>query len=241
MNQMRLPVLGRINKIIIIVSAVLFIVNAILVQSSGVSLLSTLGLSISKFSTGYIHQILTYPLINRGLMSIIFNGLLLWFIGSELEHIWGVRRYISFLLTSTIGGALIFLTISFFSFVGLPLSQVPLIGLSGICSALAIAYGILFPDRQFTFMFIIPIKAKYFSWLIVVIELYMGFFSPAKILAWGHLGTIASGFIFMWYVANKALLKQKRENVRRKTNVKRGSHLSIVQDDDDENPPKYWQ
>jgi hypothetical protein len=67
MNQMYVPPMTRINKIILIAYAGLFLANAIVSKFMGFSLVYYLGLSASGVNSGFINQFITYSLIETGL------------------------------------------------------------------------------------------------------------------------------------------------------------------------------
>ena len=218
---------------------VLFLLSSILKASGMTNLVGLLGLSPAMFFSGHIYEILTYPFIAGGIFDVLFNGLLLWFIGSELENQWGMRRYIYFLLTCTIGSGLIYLTVASLFLSGESLFSYPLYGMHGAGSALCLAYAVLHPDRLFTFMLIFPMKAKYFCMILVGMLLFNGFFTPAKVLAWGHLGAMAFGYGWMMLISSPQW-KNLGTGVSARKRPKSKANLRIVEDDD-EKPPKYWQ
>lgn len=237
-GQIQMPPLTKINKVLIIVCGVLFLLNTILLKVSGVSLLGLFGLSSGKFLEGHIYQIITYPLITNGLMSFIFDALLLWFLGSELENIWGARRYISFLLTTVIGAGLVYILINLVFFGDGLLSLYPFSGLAGVGAAMCVAYAILFPERTFSFMMVFPIKAKYFCMILVGMSLYSGFFSPAAAGAWGQIGAMVCAVVWMFMVTKS--VKSLKFGLNRSEKPKNKNHLKIVKSDD-EKPPRFWQ
>jgi len=242
-NQVYLPRLSLINKIIIISMSALFIFNFILSKSMGMDLTTTLGLSASSFFKGHLYQVITYPFVGQSLIELILNALMLWLMGSEFEENWGRNRYLYFLLTVIVGGGLIYLAISALFFSGHIVYSFPLTGLSGLVSALCVAYAVIYPTRVFSFMMVIPIQAKYFCWILVAIALYQGISSPLMIGAWGQLGAILFGFLFMVVVSHrnfKMLASKMGQMTQISSKRKSKAKLSIVKDDDD-HPPKYWQ
>lgn len=168
---------------------------------------------------------------------------MLWLMGSEFESNWGKKRYIHFLLSVVIGGGLLYLLVCALFFQGSGVFSFPLMGLSGIVSSLCVAYAIIFPDRVFSFMMLIPVKAKYFCMILVAISLFQGLSGPMGVGAWGQLGGVLSAYLFMLFVSNrnlKQLSKKIGEMTQFKSVKKSKAKLSIVKDDQDE-PPKYWQ
>jgi membrane associated rhomboid family serine protease len=253
MHQFTAPSMSRFNKGLLIAVGVMFILHSIL-SSTGVtsSLPAILGLSSTGVFSGLIFQIVTYPFINVSLMGLLFEALLIWFLGSELESRWGTKTYIQFFAASVIGAAIIYLILSatvFSSFA----AAVPLIGLAGFGHALCLAYAIIYPDRQFLFMFIFPMKAKWFCALMVGILLYSGIFSQGSKSAWGHLAAMLVGYLFLHFKA-RGLAKSRsggdgpyhpvnnwlksREAKKRQKRVK-DSDFYIVPDEDDDDKPTY--
>jgi membrane associated rhomboid family serine protease len=225
-SQIYLPRLSLINKIIILISALLFTLDFFV---HGLS--SYVGLSGTGVLNGNIFSLVTYPLLSHSIFEVILNCLMLWLMGSEFEENWGRSRYLQFLGTVVIGGGLIYFLVNFVFFRNSLVFSYPLSGLSGIVSALCVAYAVIFPTRIFSFMMIIPIQAKYFCLILAAIALFQGLSGPSGVGAWGQIGAIASGFLFMYLVSRKKVAKAK---------PKSKAKLSIVKDDN-ETPPKYWQ
>lgn len=236
-TQIQVPKLSRANKYIIGILVGSFLIQTILNSTAGINLAPYLGLSSGRFFNGYIYQLFTYPLLTRGLLEVVFNALIIWFLGSELETLWGRKKYLSFMASAVITSGVIYLFVSFFFLSNTAVFSYPLGGFAGIASALCVGYAILFPNQIFTFMLLFPMKAKYFCMILVGMELYQGFFSPAGAQAWGHLGAILGGYLYMLVISHPATKNilggggghQKR---RARTKAER-AHLKIVQDMDD--------
>lgn len=242
-GQIYLPKLSPINKIIVIISAALYILNFALMKTSGLDLNSLLGLSGANLMGLKVHTLLTYPFISNSFFEVLLNCLMLWLMGSEFELNWGRSRYLTFLLAVILGGGLFYTLISFIFFSNSIVFGFPLSGLSGIVASLCVAYAVIYPTRVFSFMMVIPIQAKYFCWILVAIALYQGISSPLMIGSWGQLGALGSGFLFMVLVSNrnfKALSQKIGSMTQMQKKPKSKAKLSIVKDED-EKPPKYWQ
>ncbi len=243
--QLQFPRLTPVNKVLIILSASLFVLGAISAKFFQFPLTRLFGLSIDGVASGLIFQPFTYVFMSHGLMDVIFHALGLWFVGSELEELWGRKRYISFLVGVSLGGALIYLMIGAFFFEG-GLFSFPLTGMSGAVMALFLGYAILYPNRPFLFMFVFSLPAKYFCLILIAMSLYTGVFTPAGIGAWGHLGSMAMAVVMMKLMASPLTKHWFMSSPRR--SAPRRSHLKIVPtdkknrgDDDKTPPPKYFQ
>ena len=243
-SQIYLPKLTLVNKIMITVSTVVFIMDFIMSKIGGMgSLISIFGLSGANAFSGHIYTLITYPFLSSSLIEVILNCLMMWLMGSEFEANWGTKRYVSFILTTIFGGALLYLGVIALFFQNHVVYAFPLSGFAGIVGALCLAYAVIYPDRIFSFLMIIPVKAKYFCMLLVVISLYQGVASPTGVGAWGQLGAIASAYLFMIAISHRNFktLADKMSKMTQARPVKKSkAKLSIVKDDNDQ-PPKYWQ
>lgn len=239
MNQVQFqaPKLTKINKIILITTGVCFLGAAILKAIGAFSLVSLLGLSGSGLFQGLIYQLITYPFVEVQLMSMLFNSLIIWFIGSELEAQWGQKIYIRFLLLTVIGVGLAFCLVNLAFFFGTPVYFTSLHGLSGINFALLIAYSLLFPDRQMAFMMIFPMRARTFCWILVGIETYVAIFTSVT-SSWAHLLAMGISFLIIHFQNKPLIRKVLQSSWSPRTGKKK--HLRVVKDED-QKPPKYWQ
>lgn len=235
--QFQAPRITPVNKVILLATASMFILHSILKAVGAFSLVSFIGLSGSGVLSGLIYQFVTYPFIETQLMSAIFNSLLIWFIGSEIESMWGRKVYIRFLLLIVVGVGMFYFLVSFLFFHGTHVYQSSLYGLNGINFALLIAYATLYPDRQLSLMMIFPMRAQTFCWILAGIEAYMALFSNIT-TSWAHLLAMGLSWLiirfqgtpFIFQVLNKDFQKPKGKK----------NHLYVVKDDD-QKPPKYWQ
>ncbi|MBC7539476.1 MAG: rhomboid family intramembrane serine protease [Bacteriovorax sp.] len=242
-SQIYLPKLTPINKFLIIIASSFFILEFILTKTSTIYLGNILGLSAERIIHGHLYSLITYPFLSHSIIEVILNCLMLWLMGSEFEANWGTKRYLNFILSVVIGGGLLYLGVCILFFSSSPVYSFPLIGLSGIVSSLCLAYAVIFPDRIFSFMMLIPVKAKYFCMILVAISLYQGLSGPTGAGAWGQLGGILSAYLFMILVSNRnfKLLSEKMGQLTQRRSVKKSKAKLTIVKDDNEHPPKYWQ
>lgn len=228
-GQFRSPPLTETNKWLIIVSVSVFILNTLASVYGGVNFAQILGLSVSGFLGGKIYQIVTFPFVHMGLINILFNCLILWFIGCDLEMQWGKTFYRKFLGLSVLVSAVSFIIIGYFA-LG-PSNQSIFSGLQGANLALLVAFGMIYAEKEMLFMFLFPIKAKYFALLLAAIELYGAVMSPHSATAWGHLVCMAFSFLYLKSKSQKSQGGSIFSSLKKKKKTKK-SHLSIVKDED---------
>jgi membrane associated rhomboid family serine protease len=140
-------------------------------------------------------QVLTYAFLHGSVLHLFFNMLGLWMFGSELERLWGVRRYWHFLLAGVLAAAAAQMIIT-----ALTGSRVPTVGASGGLFALLLAFGMLFPDRVIMPLFPpIPMKARTFVFVFGALELILGLTDRGGVAHFAHLGGMVGGFLMIRY------------------------------------------
>ena len=145
-------------------------------------------------------QVLTYAFFHGDMLHLFFNMLGLWMFGSELEQIWGQRRYTMFLLASVLTAAATQLLIT-----GLSGSLAPTVGASGGLFGLLLAFGMLFPNRTIMPLFPpIPMKAKVFVMVFGGLELLMGLSGRSGVAHFAHLGGMLGGWLMIRYWRGQA-------------------------------------
>lgn len=194
-----------------------------------------LGLIPEKvFSEFWLWQMFTYLFVHaKGIFHILFNMFALWMFGTELERLWGSRFFLAYYIFCGVGAGLIYLLslfigVNFFN-ANINSLAVPMVGASGAIFGILFAYGLVFGERIIYFMMVFPIKARYFTLLIGLIEfvslINSGMGSSVSHLA--HLSGFVAGFLFLqiWKFIQKFNTRQWR---------KWPSHLKILKNDDTE-------
>ncbi len=176
---------------------------------------------------------------------VLFNMLILWWFGSELEMRWGPRFFLLYYFVCGVGAAFMYsFTLFIYALISgnsLPM-VIPVVGASGAIFGLLLAYGLLFGDRIIHFMMLFPMKARYFVMIVGVIELLSvmdsGVGGPVANLA--HLSGLLVGFLFL--LGYSHWQRFKREGGIRGS--RRGRRLKLVVNnntsDDERRNPRYW-
>ena len=140
-------------------------------------------------------QIVSYAFLHGSFNHLFFNMLGLWMFGSELEQVWGQKRYLQFYAASVIAAALTQLLVN--ALLG---SSAPTIGASGGLFGLLLAFAMIFPDRVILLFFVLPMKAKYLVALYGLIELYQGVYvMNSGVAHFAHLGGMLGGLLTIRY------------------------------------------
>jgi membrane associated rhomboid family serine protease len=145
-------------------------------------------------------QVGTYAFLHGSFGHLFFNMLGLWMFGSELEHVWGQRRFIQFYAASVIAAAVTQLVVN--ALLG---SIAPTVGASGGLFGLLLAYAMLFPNRTILLFFVIPMKAKWLVALYGILELYQGIYvMNSGVAHFAHLGGMLGGVLVLRYWRGQA-------------------------------------
>lgn len=144
-------------------------------------------------------QVVTYGFLHAGILHLALNMYALWMFGSQLEMVWGARRFTVYYFSCLIGAALTQLLVS--EWVILHGGEVyPVIGASGGVFGVLLAYGVLFPYNRIMLLFPpVAIQAAWFVFGYGIVELYFGVTGSAEGVAhFAHLGGMLTGGLLLW-------------------------------------------
>lgn len=198
---------------------------------------------ISRF---FLWELGTYMFLHSSsVFHILFNMLLLWWLGGELEQRWGSRFFLAYYLVSGIGAAIIYtlvvFLVSLFNNGAVLVWTVPVMGASGAIFGLMLAYGVIFGERVVYFMMLFPMRAKYFTMILGAVEvvtLLNNGLGGGEVANLAHIGGLVAGFLFL------QVYTRFQQSKWRKQSGKRGRGLRLVVDNDkkkdDKDGPRYW-
>ena len=142
------------------------------------------------------YQVVSYAFLHGSMMHLFFNMLGLWMFGSELERVWGGKRYLQFYAASLLAAAGMQLVVNML--IGSPY---PTVGASGALFGMLLAFGMMFPNRTIMPLFPpIPMKAKTFVVVFGALELLLGVTGTQSGVAhFAHLGGMLGGWLMIRY------------------------------------------
>ena len=151
-------------------------------------------------------QLLSYGLLHGDMVHLFFNMLGLWMFGSEIERLWGGKRYLQFIVASVLSAAVVQLLWTLLTGHG-----APTVGASGALFGLLLAFGMMFPNRTIIPLFPpIPMKAKVFVAVFGGLELLFGLSGAMGIAHFAHLGGMLGGFLMIQYWRGRAPFGRRR-------------------------------
>jgi len=150
-------------------------------------------------------QLVTYSFLHGSFTHLFLNMLALFMFGSEIERLFGTRRYLAYYFAAVLAAAVTQIAVS--TATG---SFYPTVGASGGVFGLLLAYGIYFPRRTIVLLFPpIPMPAWLFVIVYAVVELYLGVTgTQAGVAHFAHLGGMVGGFLMLRYWRRRPRLRQ---------------------------------
>ena len=187
------------NRAIILANVGVFLLQLLLQQSSALDLFALFPLQTSLFRPW---QLLTYGFMHGSWLHLFFNMFAVFMFGSQVEHLFGAKRYLIYYLSCVVGAALMHLIVIYFAR-DLPLA--PTVGASGAVFGLLLAFGMYFPQQRIMLLFP-PIAMP--AWVAVTgyaaLELFLGVTgTQAGVAHFAHLGGMLGAFLMIQWRRGK--------------------------------------
>ena len=212
----------QVVKNLIIINVLFFIASMLMGQDQAVTWLAGTYPGSPFFQPW---QIITHMFMHGGLGHLFFNMFALYMFGSELERLWGPKRFLNYYIISGLGGFFLhefFIGLDFYQTYGtffpsrsqlvpsgmsdmqavyiLEATFGRVVGASGAVFGILLAFGLLFPNTRLMLLFPpIPIKAKYFVMGYGLIELGLALDNGSgdNVAHFAHLGGMLFGYILL--------------------------------------------
>ena len=138
--------------------------------------LNNLSLVADYVIQGKVWEILTYTLINGNPFGLIFNGLVVLFIGGMIEREWGTKSFVILWIVTGVACALIWMIISLFAG-----KLWPGTGSDACVYGIIAAFGVLYRGRRMWFYFF-TIEAQVIAIIFIVIGLVISIVQPLNLI-----------------------------------------------------------
>lgn len=245
MSFQMMPMTPVVKRLMIVTGFVWFVLQVVVGGIFKINIWQPLALYPAQVIENFhVWQLVTYMFLHAiSPFHILFNMLMLYFFGSELERHWGSKFFTTYYFVTGIGAAILYcIGVAIYSAttsIRTPL-VLPVMGASGALFGLLLAYGIIFSERVTYFMGMFPMKAKYFVMIVGGLDfasLLSSGFAGTEVAYLAHLGGIAVGYAVL---KSHAYFKLKQISGKMK---KKNSSLRLVIDNektDKDDNPKYW-
>ncbi len=165
-------------------------------------------------------QIISHMFMHGGIGHLFFNMFGLFMLGHILERLWGPQRFLLFYFVTGFGAVVLHMFVQgllVYQATGTVNPSMALleahpeawstyfsttVGASGAIFGILTAFATLFPNTELYVMFIpVPVKAKYFVSVYILIELWQGFAMNGgdNVAHFAHLGGALFGFLIVKY------------------------------------------
>ena len=179
-------------KLLLIINIIVFILMELSGQKSILS--QIFGLVPQAVLHEYkLWQACTYLFIHGGFIHILFNMLVLWMFGKDLEIDWGKNEFLAFYFVCGIGSGLITVLANINS-------PIVIVGASGSIYGVLVAYGFTYPNRTVYLYGVFPLKVKYVVFGFGVIAFVASLStSQTKVSHITHLSGMIIGIIYILF------------------------------------------
>ncbi|MEN6309814.1 MAG: rhomboid family intramembrane serine protease [Anaerohalosphaeraceae bacterium] len=154
---------------------------------------------LSVFPVSYVNmlqvwRLFTYQFLHADILHILFNMMMLYFLGPILESTWGAKTYLRFYLISGAVGGVVYTLLVLTRVLGAG----PMVGASGAIYGLMAAAAILYPQAQVYLFRTIPMRMKTLLIITIIFSVmnFMGGKNAGGEAA--HLSGVAAGAIFVY-------------------------------------------
>ena len=166
--------------------------------------------SIFVFEFGEYHRLFTAMFLHGDLIHVAFNMMAVYYIGQNVESVYGIRRFaLIYFLGGLMGSLFSVLVNSNLIFNNTPISSV---GASGAVFAIVGAEAVfLYKHRK---LFRQQAQSRLRSLIIIIIlNLSIGFAGNnfaegVRLDNWGHIGGLVGGVILAWYICPDLIPKR---------------------------------
>ncbi len=148
---------------------------------------------------GWIWQAVTYAFVHADIIHLLFNMLIVWMFGIDLERRWGSAGFTKFYFVCGIGAGLTVLAVSMLPFdAAQQIYIASTIGASGACYGLLMAWAVLFPTREILLFFVFPVQVRYAVLIFGALAFFSGLGSGGGTVAhFAHLGGLVVGYLYL--------------------------------------------
>jgi membrane associated rhomboid family serine protease len=179
----------------------------------------------------WLWQPVTYMFVHaRTPTHILFNMLILWMFGVELERMWRTQFFVKFYAVCGIGAGLISILVSLLPFAATRATyDANIIGASGALYGLLLAFALYYPNRPILMFLFFPVPAKYFVMILGAIAFITSAEGSGSVAATTHLGGLLVAYLYLQggrggltAEIKYRYLKWKMNRLRRKFDVYHG-------------------
>jgi membrane associated rhomboid family serine protease len=192
-EERELPLLSRAVRWIMALNVAVYFLQLTAIGAE--NMIAALGFSDARLSAGSgWWTVVTYMFVHAGFWHLALNMYTLYLFGPSLERSWGTRDFLAFYVVCGLGGWLAHLLFAKGSL---------LVGASAAVFGVMFAYATRWPESEFLFFGVLPVKVKWLVALLAVANLLGGIAalssgsSGSGIAYLAHLGGLAAAWLYL--------------------------------------------
>jgi membrane associated rhomboid family serine protease len=147
-----------------------------------------LGVSAGGIRRGMVWQVVTYPFVHGSPMNLVFNGMVILFVGSAIEREWRTASFVSLWLVVSIACGLIWVGVGL-----LTRNNMVGLGATACCYGFIGTMGLLHRGKRF-FVLFASVEAQHLALILIAIGIILNIMTPIT-LVW-----IAGALVAYLYV-----------------------------------------
>ena len=147
----------------------------------------------------WLWQPVTYMFLHaRSPTHILFNMLILWMFGVELERMWRTRFFVKYYFVTGVGAGILSVLVAMLPFEATRATyEANIVGASGALYGLLLAFALYFPNRPILMFLFFPVPAKYFVMILGAIAFLTSIEGSGTVAATTHLGGLIVGYVYL--------------------------------------------
>ena len=148
---------------------------------------------------GEVWRLITFVFVPMDFSPLYFvlSVLLCYFLGTQLEQVWGSTRFTVYYAT----GVLLNIIVGLLMYLSPMLRGYGVVNMYYVNMSLFFAFATLYPEAQFLLFYIIPVKAKWLAWFdaaLFAFDIFSRIGAKQYLLALVPVVAIFNYFLFFW-------------------------------------------
>jgi membrane associated rhomboid family serine protease len=203
-DDLEAPRMTRAVQWVIAINVAVYFVQLTVVGDA--NMIPALGFSSERLGTAW-WSIITYMFVHGGFWHLVLNMITLAMFGPRVEHRWSTLEFARFYVWCGLGGLLFHLIFA---------RDALVVGASAAVYGVMVAYATYWPDDEVLLFGVIPLKAKWFVMLLVLVNLVNGISTSgggSGVASLAHLGGVAAAWVSLRWASTAARIDRVRQHV----------------------------
>jgi membrane associated rhomboid family serine protease len=187
--------------------------------------------------SGEVWRLVSWAFVQNDPFTLIFVGLMLWWLGGQLAFAWGERTFLLRTLVITAGASAVVALVALV----FPEARAPHLGAWPTMNALLVAWAMRYPDAQVNIWGVLPVTGRTLAIGVVAgTVLYAVFGGLAGFGAFlPHFAAMGIAYVMTRGLSLSSLLGRARRSAQERQARRRAKHLKVVKKNGPDDPPRW--